>query len=91
MRHGVLSPIGNVAGRFLARFALPCHWTMGVYVFVYLSVRADAPQSGRCTHACYATLLGVPAARGLNMPKPAVDILLTFPPRMLSPTEHALV
>ena len=25
------------------------------------------------------------------MPKPAVDILLTFPPRMLSPTEQVLV
>jgi hypothetical protein len=25
------------------------------------------------------------------MPKTAVDILLTFPPRMLSPTEQALV
>jgi hypothetical protein len=27
----------------------------------------------------------------MDMPKSAVDILLTFPPRMLSPTEQALV
>jgi hypothetical protein len=27
----------------------------------------------------------------MDIPKPAVDILLTFPPRRLSPTEQALV
>src|SRR5690242_19527017 len=31
------------------------------------------------------------AVGGLDMPKPAVEILLTFPPRMLSPTEQTLV
>jgi hypothetical protein len=34
---------------------------------------------------------GVPAVRGLNMPKAEADILLTFPARMLSPTEQSLV
>src|SRR5689334_1797873 len=31
------------------------------------------------------------AVRGLDMSKTAADILLIFPPRMLSPTEQALV